>query len=248
MRIHTSTWKRYWKLLVFSTFLGHLLVLQKDGWDEYQLRLSIRGNYLKSFAFSDIVHLLELQNNYRIFAILDKKGMRLYTRPGKGSEKKFKQLAQAVHASITNDLKSVNQVKIVATKNSLDTHCPTPLDSKTILCAYVIPNLTEQENIKKIGEHEKSPRPGTFAKKVKKRIAEEQEKTFLESLEKTPVNTPLMDTLIQTPEFTKNLHDLVSKKTRIKEVSIVKLNAWCSRVLPNELPPKEKDPGIFILP
>nr|GEU48097.1 hypothetical protein [Tanacetum cinerariifolium] len=29
---------------------------------------------------------------------------------------------------------------------------------------------------------------------------------------------------------------------------MVKLNAWCSAVLQNELPPKEKDPGSFVLP
>nr|GEW96184.1 hypothetical protein [Tanacetum cinerariifolium] len=32
------------------------------------------------------------------------------------------------------------------------------------------------------------------------------------------------------------------------EVSMVKLNAQCSAILQNELPPKEKDPGSFILP
>ncbi|GKC68432.1 hypothetical protein Tco_1101030 [Tanacetum coccineum] len=34
----------------------------------------------------------------------------------------------------------------------------------------------------------------------------------------------------------------------IEEVSMVKLNAICYVVLQNELPPKEKDPGSFILP
>ncbi|GJY84975.1 hypothetical protein Tco_0499001 [Tanacetum coccineum] len=35
---------------------------------------------------------------------------------------------------------------------------------------------------------------------------------------------------------------------KIEEVSMVKLNARCSTILQNELPPKEKDPGSFILP
>ncbi|GKC61055.1 retrovirus-related pol polyprotein from transposon TNT 1-94 [Tanacetum coccineum] len=38
-----------------------------------------------------------------------------------------------------------------------------------------------------------------------------------------------------------------SEKIKIKEVSTVKLNARCSDVLQNELSPKEKDPGSFIL-
>ncbi|GJW39513.1 reverse transcriptase domain-containing protein [Tanacetum coccineum] len=155
---------------------------------------------------------------------------------------------QNIHASMTNDSKSVNQVKTVATKNSLDTHCSTSLNSNTIL----VSNNIKQENVMKTGKNNETPRPtpiiGTFAEKVKRRIAEEQEKTFLESLEKVLVNTPLIDALKQTPDFTKSLQEPVSKKTRIGEVSMVKLNARCSAVLQNELPLKEKDPKSFILP
>ncbi|GJT98970.1 retrovirus-related pol polyprotein from transposon TNT 1-94 [Tanacetum coccineum] len=138
----------------------------------------------------------------------------------KGLEKKVEQLAQAVHASMTNDSKSVNQVKTVATKNSPDTHCSTSLNSNTIL----VSNNIEQENVMKTGESNETPRPtpvvGTFAEKVKR----------------------------QTPDYTKSLQEPVSKKTRIGEVSMVKLNARCSAVLQNELPLKEKDPKSFILP
>ncbi|GKA35718.1 retrovirus-related pol polyprotein from transposon TNT 1-94 [Tanacetum coccineum] len=44
------------------------------------------------------------------------------------------------------------------------------------------------------------------------------------------------------------LQELVSNKTKIEELSMVKLNARCSAVLQNELPPKEKNPGSFVLP
>ncbi|GKB58243.1 hypothetical protein Tco_0914429, partial [Tanacetum coccineum] len=136
----------------------------------------------------------------------------------KGLDKKIEQLAQAVHASMTNDSKLINQVKTIATKNSSDTHYPTSLNSNTILCTSIISNLNEHGNVKKTDEHDKSPRSTpiihTFAEKVKKRITEEQEKTFLESLEKIPANTPLINTLKQTLEFTKNLRELMSKKAR----------------------------------
>ncbi|GKC35976.1 hypothetical protein Tco_1048360 [Tanacetum coccineum] len=84
-----------------------------------------------------------------------------------------------------------------------------------------------KEIVKKIGEEDRLPQktpvkePGTFAEKVKK---------------------------MQTPDYTKCLQELVSEKIKIKEVSIIKLNARCSAVLQNELLPKEKDPGGFILP
>ncbi|GJW10697.1 hypothetical protein Tco_1576524 [Tanacetum coccineum] len=92
-------------------------------------------------------------------------------------------------------------------------------------------NSIGQKIIKKIGEKEGSPQetptkePGTFVKIVKRRIIEEQEKgeRLPESLEKEPVNTLLVNTIRQTPDYTKS-------------------------VLQNELPPKEKYPGSFILP
>ncbi|GJZ11270.1 hypothetical protein Tco_0546029, partial [Tanacetum coccineum] len=69
---------------------------------------------------------------------------------------------------------------------------------------------------------------GTFSKEVKRRMKEEQGKLFLESLEMLPINIPFFDTLKQIPEYTKCLRELVSNKTKIKEVSTVKLNARCS--------------------
>nr|GEZ47263.1 hypothetical protein [Tanacetum cinerariifolium] len=92
--------------------------------------------------------------------------------------------------------------------------------------------------------------PGTFGEKVKRRIKEEQEKgqRLLKSLEKEPVNTPLVNTIRQTPNYTKCLQELVSGKTKIEEASIVKLNARCSTILQNELPPKQKDTRSCILP
>ncbi|GJS64944.1 hypothetical protein Tco_0679508 [Tanacetum coccineum] len=116
----------------------------------------------------------------------------------KGLEKKVEQLAQAVHSSMTHDLKSVNEVKIVATKR----------------------NFRENKTRKDV------PR----------------------RLEKVLVNTALIDTIRQTPDYTKSLQELVSKKTRIEEVSMVKLNTQCLIVLQNEISAKEKDPGSFILP
>nr|GEW47737.1 hypothetical protein [Tanacetum cinerariifolium] len=73
-----------------------------------------------------------------------------------------------------------------------------------------------------------------------KSVEQENVKKISES-SKTPKSKPVID-------YTKSLQELVSKKTKIKEVSMVKLNARCSIVLQNELPPKEKDPWSFILP
>ncbi|GKB10998.1 hypothetical protein Tco_0844921 [Tanacetum coccineum] len=94
-------------------------------------------------------------------------------------------------------------------------------------------NSIGKKTIKKIGEKEGSPQetptkePGTFFEIVKRRIIEEQEKgdRLLESLEKEPVNTLMVNTIRQTPDYTKCLQELVSEKTKLEEVSMVKLNA-----------------------
>ncbi|GKD52839.1 retrovirus-related pol polyprotein from transposon TNT 1-94 [Tanacetum coccineum] len=91
---------------------------------------------------------------------------------------------------------------------------------------------------------------GTFAEKVKRRIVEENEnrETFLRKLESEPVNTPLVNDIRKTPDYTRRLQELVSNKIKFEELSMVKLNARCLAVLQNELPPKKKDPESFILP
>ncbi|GJY63640.1 retrovirus-related pol polyprotein from transposon TNT 1-94 [Tanacetum coccineum] len=90
----------------------------------------------------------------------------------------------------------------------------------------------------------------TFAEKVKRRIIEDNEnrEKFLRKLETETVNTPLVNAIRKTPDYTRRLQELVSNKMKIKELPLVRLNAYCSAILQNELPPKEKDPGSFILP
>ncbi|GJX82503.1 homeodomain-like protein [Tanacetum coccineum] len=110
-------------------------------------------------------------------------------------------------------------------------------------------NLVEDmKTVKRNRTPKLAPKIGTFSNKIKKRIVNEQERTFLEGLEKVPVNTVLIDTIRHTPDYTKSLQELVSKKTKIEELSMVKLNARCSTIPQNELPPKKKDPRSFILP
>nr|GEV98008.1 reverse transcriptase domain-containing protein [Tanacetum cinerariifolium] len=93
---------------------------------------------------------------------------------------------------------------------------------------YYLPseeNSGEQEFLKKIGKEDRSPLESpaketrTFSEKVKRCIHEEQEneEILLESLEKEPVNTPLVNTIRQTPDYIKCLQELMSEKIKIKE-------------------------------
>ncbi|GJZ74916.1 retrovirus-related pol polyprotein from transposon TNT 1-94, partial [Tanacetum coccineum] len=89
-----------------------------------------------------------------------------------------------------------------------------------------------------------------FVEKVKRRIMEDNEnrEKFLRKLESEHVNTPLVNDIQKTPDYTRLLQELLSNKTKIEELTMVKLNARWLAVLQNELPHKEKDPGSFILP
>ncbi|GKC35291.1 hypothetical protein Tco_1047675, partial [Tanacetum coccineum] len=146
------------------------------------------------------------------------KNLRRHDSAIKGLEEKVVRLAQAV---ATYD--KLNQAKALDRKNSMIINH---------LKKYLLRN------------------PKLLLKKVKRRIIKDQEneERLLESLEKEPVNTPLIDIIRKTPDYTKCLQELVSKNTLIEKVSMVKLNTRCSNVLQNELPPKEKDPRSFVLP
>ncbi|GJV58592.1 hypothetical protein Tco_1459597 [Tanacetum coccineum] len=121
------------------------------------------------------------------------KNLRKHDSAIKGLEENVTRLAQAVKTH-----NKINQDKALDIKSSIIIS-PLSVNSNVVHGT----NSIGQEIIKKIGEKDGSPKetptkePGTFAEKVKRRIKEEQEKgeRLLESLEKEPVNTPLVNTI-----------------------------------------------------
>ncbi|GKA41589.1 hypothetical protein Tco_0734249, partial [Tanacetum coccineum] len=67
----------------------------------------------------------------------------------------------------------------------------------------------------------------------------------MESLKKIKINWPLLK---ETDNYHKYMKTLVANKQLTKEDDEVKMNPRCSALLQNQLPPKENDPGSFILP
>ncbi|GJU88011.1 hypothetical protein Tco_1300434 [Tanacetum coccineum] len=53
---------------------------------------------------------------------------------------------------------------------------------------------------------------------------------------------------VQTDNYAKHMKDLVENKPRTEEDEEIRMNPRCSALLQNHLPPKEQDPGSFILP
>ncbi|XP_074366664.1 UBA domain-containing protein Mud1-like [Apium graveolens] len=57
-----------------------------------------------------------------------------------------------------------------------------------------------------------------------------------------------MDVLSEMPSYTKFLKDILSRKRKIEESSIISLTAECSAILQNHLPKKLADPGSYSIP
>nr|GEX63118.1 hypothetical protein [Tanacetum cinerariifolium] len=212
----------------------------------------------------------EIRGN-RISAILDKKGMKCYTKPGKGLEIPTRRMLDsrgpilgmiATRAFVAIQAMASHSQKLHDKGGDRGLERSSSDGMNAIINKFSdlgqdMRKLKEsvhsiQEIVVKTGERNETPKStpviGNFTDTLKRRIAEEQERMFLENLERVPVNIPLIDTIRKTPDYTKSLQELVSIKTRIEYLSMVKLNARCSVVLQNELPPKEKDPRSFIFP
>ncbi|GJS32791.1 hypothetical protein Tco_0531173 [Tanacetum coccineum] len=70
----------------------------------------------------------------------------------------------------------------------------------------------------------------------------------MESLKKIKSNRPFLKEIRKSDEYPKFMKDLVANKPLTMENEDVRINHRCSALLFNQLPPKEKDPGSFILP
>lgn len=62
------------------------------------------------------------------------------------------------------------------------------------------------------------------------------------------MNIPFVDALEQMPSYVKFMKEILSNKRRLEEHETVMLTEECTAILQNKLPPKLKDPGIFIIP
>ncbi|GJS00012.1 hypothetical protein Tco_0316520 [Tanacetum coccineum] len=90
--------------------------------------------------------------------------------------------------------------------------------------------------------------PIVFPRRLEHRVEEALFHETIESLKKIRINHPLLKEIRQTDNYEKHMKDLVANKPKTEEVDEVRMNPRCSTLLQNKLPPKEHDPGSFILP
>ena len=87
-----------------------------------------------------------------------------------------------------------------------------------------------------------------FPQRLQKSRREEQFSKFLDIFKKIEINIPFAEVISQMPLYAKFLKEILSKKRKIAEESIVNLTATCSAIIQQKLPAKMKDPGSFTIP
>ncbi|GJW44728.1 hypothetical protein Tco_0073527 [Tanacetum coccineum] len=90
--------------------------------------------------------------------------------------------------------------------------------------------------------------PIPFPRRLEQHTEEALIHKTMESLKKIKSNRPFLKEIRQSDEYPKFMKDLVANKPLTMENEDVRINQRCSALLLNQLPPKEKDLGSFILP
>ncbi|GKB49388.1 hypothetical protein Tco_0900141 [Tanacetum coccineum] len=90
--------------------------------------------------------------------------------------------------------------------------------------------------------------PIPFPNRLKQHAEEALVYKTMKSLKKIKINRPLLKEIRQTNNYHKYMKDLVANKQLTEDDDEVRMSPRCSTLLHNLLPPKENDPGSFILP
>ncbi|GKA91140.1 hypothetical protein Tco_0813010 [Tanacetum coccineum] len=90
--------------------------------------------------------------------------------------------------------------------------------------------------------------PIPFPRRLEQHAEEALIHKTMESQKKIKSNRPFLMEIRQSDEYPKFMKDMVANKPLTMENEDVRINHRCSALLLNQLPPKEKDPGSFILP
>ncbi|KAG9458442.1 hypothetical protein H6P81_002950 [Aristolochia fimbriata] len=87
-----------------------------------------------------------------------------------------------------------------------------------------------------------------YPERAKKDKLEEKFSKFIDIFKKLEINILFVKALMQMPQYTKFLKEVLSGKRKVEEQGTVMLTKNCSAILKNQLPTKLKDPGSFTIP
>ncbi|GJR82956.1 hypothetical protein Tco_0153741 [Tanacetum coccineum] len=90
--------------------------------------------------------------------------------------------------------------------------------------------------------------PILFPKRLEHHAEEALVHQTMKNLKKIKINHPLSKEIRQTDNYAKQMKYLVENKPRTEDDNEIRMNPRCFALIQNHLPPKEQDPGSFILP
>ncbi|XP_070037197.1 uncharacterized protein [Nicotiana tomentosiformis] len=107
----------------------------------------------------------------------------------------------------------------------------------------------KEETSRKEDRNESEHMPALpFSQKLYREKLDKQFEGFLDMLRQVNVNFPFTEVFSQMPTSAKFLKDILTKKRKIEDTSMVKLTEHCSTILQNKLPQKCGDPWSFTIP
>nr|XP_043622883.1 uncharacterized protein LOC122594498 [Erigeron canadensis] len=86
-----------------------------------------------------------------------------------------------------------------------------------------------------------------FPQRLKKDKLKEQYGKFVDMSKSVYINVSLVDLLSGMPNYAKFIKDLITDKRKLEEAKATFLNAECSAIVQNQIPPKLEDPGSFLI-
>ncbi|GKB46459.1 ribonuclease H-like domain-containing protein [Tanacetum coccineum] len=88
-----------------------------------------------------------------------------------------------------------------------------------------------------------------FSSRIKKKKKGDEDERLLSIFKQIHINLSFLEAMIHMPKGAKVLNDLLSHKEKLEKASSsVKLSEECFAIIQRSLPPKERDPGSFMLP
>ncbi|GKA09154.1 hypothetical protein Tco_0688485 [Tanacetum coccineum] len=85
-----------------------------------------------------------------------------------------------------------------------------------------------------------------YPQRLRKEKMEAQYGKFLDVIRAVRINVPLIDVLARMPNYGKFLKELISNKHKIKQISATFLSDESSAMIQNKVPPKLRDPEVFL--
>nr|XP_009766532.1 PREDICTED: uncharacterized protein LOC104217891 [Nicotiana sylvestris] len=107
----------------------------------------------------------------------------------------------------------------------------------------------KEENLRR-KEHEESKHMPSlpFPQKLYREKLDKQFEKYFDMMKHVHVNLPFIEVLSQMPAYDKFLKEILTKKRKIEETSVVKLTEQCSAIFQNKLPQKCGDLGSSTIP